>query len=85
MVSAYTLRGYIDNLRYDFGSIQRFIEQNFGLSEGILSFADARAANDLTRFFNLNDAQRAFHLISSPRDAGFFINDKRPPTDPDDD
>ena len=85
VVSAYTPSGYIDNLRYDFGSILRFIEQNFGLSEGALTFADARAANDLTRFFNLNGTLRTFHPVSTPLDASFFINDKRPPTDPDDD
>ena len=85
VVSAYTPSGYIDNLRYDFGSILRFIEQNFGLSEGALTFADARAANDLTQFFNLNGTMRSFQPISSPLGAGFFINDKRPPTDPDDD
>ena len=85
VVSAYTPQGYIDNLRYDFGSILRFIEQNFGLSEGALTFADARAANDLTQFFHLQDAARTFHAIRSPMGASFFINDKRPPTDPDDD
>ena len=85
VVSAYTPAGYIDNFPYDFGSILRFIEQNFGLSEGVLTFADARAANDLTRFFNLNNWPRTFYPISSPLDGTFFINDHRPPTDPDDD
>jgi len=85
VVSAYTPAGYTDNLRYDFGSILRFIEQNFGVEEGALSFADARATNDLTSFFNLNGGMRRFQLINSPLKAGFFINDKRPPTDPDDD
>jgi hypothetical protein len=42
------------------------IELNFGLSEGILTFADARAANDLTRFFNLYDGMRAFQPVSQP-------------------
>lgn len=85
VVSAYTPAGYIDNLRYDFGSILRFIEQNFGISEGALTFADARAANDLTQFFNLNNRMRSFHPIRTPLGASFFLNDKRPPSDPDDD
>ena len=83
VVSAYTPVGYVDNLRYDFGSILRFIEQNFGIPEGALNFADARATNDLTSFFNWNQQPRVFQHISAPLDKDFFVNDKRPmaPTD----
>ena len=85
VVSAYTPAAYIDNNRYDFGSIVRFIEQNFGLQEGALNFADARAATDLTSFFSSAMAPRPFKPIASPRDAAYFINDKTPPRNPDDD
>ena len=85
VVSAYTPAGYIDNGGYDFGSIQRFIEQNFGLAEGALGFADARAKNDLTVFFTDANHSRTFRNIYSPLDANFFTNDKRPLKDPDDD
>jgi phospholipase C len=78
VVSAYTPKGYVDNLRYDFGSIHRFIEQNFGIPEGALHFADARATNDLTTFFNWNQQPRKFQHISAPLDGNFFINDKSP-------
>jgi len=84
VVSAYTPMGYINNNRHDFGSILRFIEQNFGIPEGALNFSDARAMSDLTGFFNLGQAPRSFKNISSRKDASFFINDKRPATDPDD-
>jgi len=84
VVSAYTPMGYIDNNRHDFGSILRFIEQNFGIPEGTLNFADARAASDLTGFFNLAQAPRSFKNIRARKDASFFINDKRSATDPDD-
>jgi phospholipase C len=83
VVSAYTPAGYIDNLRYDFGSILRFIERNYGLREGVLNFADARAANNLTTFFRAG-APRTFKTIPSPLDANYFINDTTPATDPDD-
>jgi phospholipase C len=83
VVSAYTPSGYINNARHDFGSILRFIEHNFGIRQGALNFADARASNDLTAFFNLNAAPRSFQNISAPKDANFFLNDKRPATDPD--
>lgn len=83
-VSAYTPVAYVDNNRYDFGSILRFIELNFGLGAGALNFADARSTNDLSGFFNLTQPPRTFTTIPAPLDAQFFLNDKRPLTDPDD-
>ena len=84
IVSAYTPEGYINNSRHDFGSILRFVEHNFGIAEGALTFADARATNDLTGFFDLAATPRTFQNISSPKDANFFLHDKRKATDPDD-
>jgi phospholipase C len=66
VVSAYTPQGYLDNLRYDFGSILRFVEHNFGIPEGALNCADQRATNDLTSFFNLNMSPRTFNVIRAP-------------------
>jgi phospholipase C len=85
VVSAYTAAGYINNERHDFGSLLRFIEHNFGVAEGALNFADARAKNDFTGFFNLTSAPRSFTSITAPKTATFFLNDKRKATDPDDD
>jgi phospholipase C len=84
VVSAYTAAGYINNERHDFGSILRFIEHNFGITEGALNFADARAKNDLSGFFDLTLAARPFQNIKTPKSASFFLNDKRKATDPDD-
>ena len=84
VVSAYTPAGYVDNNRMDFGTMLRFMEHNFGIAEGALNFADARATGDLSEFFNLNQVPRVFQTIPAPLDANFFINDTRPPTDPDD-
>ena len=83
-VSAYTPVKYIDNVRHDFGSILRFIEHNFNLGEGKLGFADKRAITDLTDFYNLSNTPRTFVPIMTPKTAADFINDKTPPTDPDD-
>jgi phospholipase C len=77
-VSAYTPAKYINNQRHDFGSILRFIEQNFGITEGMLGFADARARTDLTAFYNLNNKPRTFVPIPSSKTALDFINDKTP-------
>src|SRR5208337_228052 len=46
VISAYTPAGYISNKKpLDFGSILRFIQQNFGIKEGLLGFTDSRATN----------------------------------------
>jgi phospholipase C len=84
VVSAYTPAAYVDNNRMDFGTILRFLENNFGIAEGALDFADARATGNLSEFFNLQQVPRVFQTIPAPLDANYFINDKTPPTDPDD-
>ena len=84
-VSAYTPRGYINNERHDFGSVLRFIEHNFGIQEGVLRFADARATDDLTQFYDLSKFPRPYFSISAAKSATFFLQDKRKATDPDDD
>jgi phospholipase C len=84
-VSAYTPVQFVDNNRHDFGSIVRFIEHNFGIQEGALTFADARANTDLTTFFDLRQPPRPFSSVAAKVGASFFLLDKTPPTDPDDD
>lgn len=83
-ISAYTSMTYVDSNRSDFGTILRFVEKNFGIAEGALAFADARATTDLSGFFNLTLPPRVFTTIPAPYDAAHFINDKRPLTEPDD-
>jgi phospholipase C len=90
-VSAYTPAKLVNNNRHDFGSVARFIEQNFGL--GHLGFADTRcdpswakcASDNMRGFFNYSQTPRTFTTIQSNHGAEYFINDKTPPTDPDDD
>jgi hypothetical protein len=52
VVSAYTPQ-LVNNSTLDFGSIVRYIEQNFGIAEGALTFADRRIVTDFTSFFQL--------------------------------
>jgi phospholipase C len=85
VVSAYTPKGDVNNVRHDFGSIQRFIEAAFCIPEGSLGFADERATGDLSGFFNFEQPARQFQVIQAPLDADFFINDTRPPEPPDTD
>ena len=83
-VSAFTPAGYISNERHDFGSILRFIENNFKITEGSLDFADARSTTDLSEFFNLAQVPRVFTTISAVLDANHFLTDTTPRSDPDD-
>jgi phospholipase C len=79
VVSAYTPRGYINNVPHDFGTILRFIQHNFAIPEGALHFADSRAKGDLTAFFNFSQPARAFQTISAPAISASVENDTSPP------
>ena len=76
VVSAYTPAGYIHNGKEDFGSVIRFVEQNFRIMEGALTFADARGEGDLTEFFFLGNAPRKFKPINAPLSAKYFLTRK---------
>jgi len=88
VVSAYTGQRLVNNERYDFGSLLRFIEHNFanlGLKEGELGFADSRATTDFSAFFRLDRGPRRFTTVAAPKSADFFIHDTRPAEAPDND
>ena len=82
VVSPYAKAAYISHTTHDFGSILKFIETAFNLPS--LGYADA-PADDLSDCFNLTQSPITFQKIPAPLDAAHFINDKSPPTDPDDD
>jgi phospholipase C len=84
VVSAYTPAGFISNLREDFGSVIRFIERNFAIMEGALTFADARGTSDLTEFFSLGSSPRNFQPINAPLSANHFLSAKPSGIPPDD-
>ena len=75
----------MNNNRLDFGSMLRFVEQNFSVGDGALGFADARAAHDLAPFFNLTQTARPFHMIPARETAEQILRDKTPVSGPDDD
>ncbi len=82
VVSPYAKAAYISHTTHDFGSILKFIETTFNLPS--LGYADARA-DDLSDCFDLTQTPITFQKIPAALDAAHFINDKSPPTDPDDD
>jgi phospholipase C len=82
VVSPYAKTAYISHTTHDFGSILKFIETAYNLPS--LGYADG-PADDLSDCFNLTHPPVPFHTIPAALKAAYFINDKRPPTDPDDD
>ncbi len=84
VISAYTPPGYVSQQTHSFGSILRFVEAAFGLPvipPG--DFVDSRA-DDLSDFFDFAKPPRGFVPIPAPLGAQFFLHDRRPVTDPDD-
>lgn len=61
--------GYIDSTPYEFGSILKYIENNFGL--GSLGTTDKRAMS-IGDAFNYNQQPRQFQTIPSTLDARYF-------------
>lgn len=82
VVSPYAKAHYVSHQTHDFGSILRFIEDNYKL--GTLGYADSRADN-LYDCFDFTQEPLTFQTIQAPLDADYFLNDKRPAADPDDD
>ncbi len=82
VVSPYAQQSYISHVTHDFGSILKFTEEVFGLPS--LGYADAYA-DDLSDCFNFGQRPLTFHKIHAPYDATFFLNDRRPLGDADDD
>jgi phospholipase C len=82
VVSPYAKAKYISKNTHDFGSILKLIENTFNLPS--LGYADV-AADDFSDCFNLTQSPLVFQTIPAPLDAAYFINNKNPPVDPDDD
>jgi phospholipase C len=82
VISPYAKPAYISHVPHDFGSILKFIEENFRLSS--LGYADAYA-DDLSDCFNFSQTPLVFQTINAPMDAAHFLNDRSPIAPPDDD
>lgn len=82
VVSPYARAHYVSHRMHDFGSILRFIEEDFYLPT--LGYADSRA-DDLSDCFDFDQDPITFRTIKAPLNATYFLTDRRPPTDPDDD
>ena len=82
VISPFAKPNYISHANHDFGSILNLIEKTFGVAS--LGYADAHA-DDLSDCFDFTQAPLTFTTINAPLKADFFLHDKRPRIDPDDD
>jgi phospholipase C len=82
VVSPYAKRAYVSHVTHDFGSILKFIEEDFTLPS--LGYADARA-DDLLDCFDFTQSPPAFQMIPAARTAAYFLHNKQKPLPPDDD
>jgi phospholipase C len=73
VVSPFAKKGYVSHTQYEFGSILKFIEENWGLAS--LRTTDVRA-NNILDVFDFNAKPRAFQIIPSRYSASFFIHQK---------
>jgi phospholipase C len=92
VVSPYAKPAYVSHQVNDFGSILKFIEQTFGLSQvapgASTPYADAfpsSTSGNLSDCFNFSQTPLTFTTIPAKDDAAHFLNDKSPPTAPDND
>ncbi|MBV8601633.1 MAG: hypothetical protein JO359_08745 [Candidatus Eremiobacteraeota bacterium] len=75
VISSYAKAGYVSHTQYEFGSILRFVEENWGLQT--LGTTDARA-NSIADCFNFNQPPRAFVPIAAAYSREYFLHE--PPT-----
>ena len=82
VVSPYAKHGYVSKVPHEFGSVVKFVEENFDLPS--LNQADARADN-LMDCFDFSQSVTPLSIIRTQHDARFFINETHVvgPNDPD--
>jgi phospholipase C len=86
VISPYAKPAYISHVNHDFGSILKFTEKVFSLGEidPAVGYADSRS-DDLSDCFDFSQTPLVFKAIAAPLGADHFLNDKSPPTPPDND
>jgi len=85
VISPYAKAAYISHVSHDFGSILKFTEKIFSLGEidPAVGYADSRS-DDLSDCFDFNQTPLVFQSVAA-LSANYFLNDKSPPTPPDND
>jgi phospholipase C len=83
VISPYTKKAYISKTPHDFGSILKFIENNYNLPS--LGFADAHALDDLSDIFQFTSSPTTFTPFAGPWNDSTCKGTAALPSDPDDD
>lgn len=78
VVSPYAKKGYVSHTRYEFGSILKFVEQNWGLPS--IGTTDARATS-IGDVFDFKQPPRKFVKIAAPFSRSYFEH-RRPSNEP---
>ncbi|MHB8178476.1 MAG: alkaline phosphatase family protein [Vulcanimicrobiaceae bacterium] len=76
VVSPYAKHGYISHQQHDFGSILKFVEDNFGLPS--LGQNDA-TSDDLLDCFDFTQPIMPYHTVQTAYPASYFINEPHVP------
>lgn len=76
VVSPYAKHGYVSHVQHEFGSILKFVEDNFALPS--LGQTDARADN-LLDCFDFTQAATPYQPVSTRHSASFFIHEPHVP------
>jgi phospholipase C len=82
VVSPYARSGYVSHVQHEFGSILKFTEEDFGLSN--LGPEDSRA-DDLSDCFNFSQNPLPYTPLSTMLMPAHFINEPQTGTPPDED
>jgi phospholipase C len=87
VVSPYAKAKHISHVAHHFGSILKFIEQNWGLpAVGTGAYSDAYSdTDDLSDCFDYNQTPLTFTTIPAAKERQFFLHDHRAVTVVDDD
>jgi phospholipase C len=87
VVSPYAKAKYISHATHHFGSILKFIENNWGLPPiGAGNYSDAYSdTDDFSDCFDFTQTPLTFTTIPAKQDREFFLHDHRPVTVVDDD
>ena len=81
-ISPYAYKGVVSHTQYEFGSLLRFIENNWGLPQ--LAASDQRATPASTGCLDFSQAPRAFEPIATSLQPRDFLKERasdRPPDD----
>jgi len=82
VVSPYAKPAHISHVTHDFGSILKFVEEDIQFA--IVGLCGCPRRRSL-RLFQFRAEANSIRVIEAPIKAEHFLNDTRPPTEPDDD